>query len=384
VASDFADQQEKQRGGEPPRLTVVIPHYNHIDMLPRALASVLDQDFEGIEIVVVDDGSQASCQPILDALEAAVPTMRLIRHSVNKGAPAALNSGIGAARGKMISFLGADDLVLQGLYAAMAAALERSPQAALACGEIAIAGDDRSIRGIRPITVPALGGGYLSPELVKKRLRTTDNWICNTATVYQTALLRRIGGFEESLGSFCDGFASRVLAFENGFVFVPGIFGVWRVASDTLSASSVLDPENATAFVSIVLNRLAASPITGAIPDYPETYARRLRFGAARLRFVWGNINVDPADVVAIAGLGPGDLHLLSAIKRMVGFRWLGSRLALGWLMIRLRPFGFAQLVLHMLRNRYLSFVNQTRITSGISRAEALGQELLQSKDSPH
>src|SRR5437868_4817840 len=98
------------------RLTVVIPHFNQKDFLPRAVASVLHGETDEIEIIIVDDGSTDGSGPTLTDLEAVNPLVTVIRGETNQGAPAALNTGLAAARGRYVSFLGADDFVLPNLY----------------------------------------------------------------------------------------------------------------------------------------------------------------------------------------------------------------------------------------------------------------------------
>ena len=66
-------------------LTVVIPHYNHIELLPGAVASVLDQNIPEIEILIVDDGSEPSCLPVLEHIERTQSAVRLIRYTTNRG-----------------------------------------------------------------------------------------------------------------------------------------------------------------------------------------------------------------------------------------------------------------------------------------------------------
>src|SRR5216683_1021727 len=136
-------------------LTVVIPHFNQKDFLPRAVASVLSGESRGIEIIIVDDGSTDGSGPTLAALEAVNPLVTVIRSKTNQGAPAALNLGLAAARGRYVTFLGADDLVLPNLYAPLSRALDGHPTAALGCSQLAIFGSDGSIRGVRPITPPS-------------------------------------------------------------------------------------------------------------------------------------------------------------------------------------------------------------------------------------
>src|ERR1700722_10245563 len=140
-------------GGSPPSeklLTVVIPHYNQRDFLPRAVASVLLGEPCELEIIIIDDGSTDNSEPVLAALEAASPLVTVIRCKVNQGVVAALNTGLAAARGHYVTFLGADDLVLPNLYAPLSRALDEHPTAALGCSQLAIFGSDGSIRGVRP------------------------------------------------------------------------------------------------------------------------------------------------------------------------------------------------------------------------------------------
>src|ERR1700739_1241423 len=142
-------------------LTVVIPHFNQRDFLPRAVASVLHGETGGIEIIIVDDGSTDDSEAMLAFLETLNPLITVIRCKTNQGAPAALNKGLAAARSRYVTFLGADDLVLPNLYMPLLRALANHPAAALACSQIAIVGSDGSIRGVRPITPPSFRAEYL-------------------------------------------------------------------------------------------------------------------------------------------------------------------------------------------------------------------------------
>src|SRR5207245_10964069 len=61
------------------------------------------------EIIVVDDGSQDGTAGVLDQLKAAHPSLRVVRHPVNRGSGAALRSGFAAARLPWIFLLDADN-----------------------------------------------------------------------------------------------------------------------------------------------------------------------------------------------------------------------------------------------------------------------------------
>src|SRR5450631_4235533 len=84
-------------------LTIVVPHFNQKDFLPRAVASVLQGEACELEIIIVDDGSTDGSEPVLSALEALSPLITVIRCETNQGAAAALNSGLAAARGRYVT-----------------------------------------------------------------------------------------------------------------------------------------------------------------------------------------------------------------------------------------------------------------------------------------
>ena len=88
-------------------ITCIIPHYNHNDLIERAIRSAIG---EVDEIIVVDDGSDIP----IDATVAKFPGVKLIKHDKNYGLGATRNTGIFAARGEWIIPLDADDELCTG------------------------------------------------------------------------------------------------------------------------------------------------------------------------------------------------------------------------------------------------------------------------------
>lgn len=88
------------------RLSTIIPVFNRQVSAERAMRSALKQHVDGAEVVVVDDGSQPPFEIPPDLRSGNV---HLFRHAVNKGAAAARNTGVQAARGDWIAFLDSDD-----------------------------------------------------------------------------------------------------------------------------------------------------------------------------------------------------------------------------------------------------------------------------------
>lgn len=84
-----------------------MPVYNRSKVIGRAIQSVLDQEFEDFELIVVDDGSSDGSAEIVEAI--ADNRIRLIRQPSNRGGNAARNLGIREARAPLVAFLDSDD-----------------------------------------------------------------------------------------------------------------------------------------------------------------------------------------------------------------------------------------------------------------------------------
>ncbi|MGZ8941495.1 MAG: glycosyltransferase family 2 protein [Methylobacter sp.] len=91
-------------------ITVIIPTFNRRSFIVDAVNSVLAQDIDDLEIIVVDDGSTDGTQIALE------PYMKAIRYIYqdNRGVSAARNRGVRESRGELLAFLDSDDLWLPG------------------------------------------------------------------------------------------------------------------------------------------------------------------------------------------------------------------------------------------------------------------------------
>jgi len=90
----------------PPILSIITPTYNRRHLLPRVLASVMQQTLANFEWIIVDDGSTDGTREYLDALE----DPRIIRiYQHNQGCNAARHRGEQDMRGQYVVFLDSDD-----------------------------------------------------------------------------------------------------------------------------------------------------------------------------------------------------------------------------------------------------------------------------------
>ncbi len=90
-----------------PVVSVIVPAFNTIDYVDRAVASALGQTLLGIEVIVVDDGSTDGTTDVLMALKD--PRLVVLRTEDNLGASAARNRALERARAPWIAVLDSDD-----------------------------------------------------------------------------------------------------------------------------------------------------------------------------------------------------------------------------------------------------------------------------------
>jgi glycosyltransferase involved in cell wall biosynthesis len=110
------------------RVSAIVPVYNGAATVGRAIESALDQKFEGLEVIVVDDGSTDSTA---ERLKRWGDKIRVVRQA-NSGPSSARNNGVRVAAGEYLAFLDADDEWMPGKLSKMISALDSAPGAALA------------------------------------------------------------------------------------------------------------------------------------------------------------------------------------------------------------------------------------------------------------
>lgn len=93
-----------------PKVSVIMPAYNHARFVRQAIDSVLSQSFEDLELLVTDDGSSDGTAEIIRGVHD--PRLRFVAFSENRGVCDAMNDAIGRAKGEYIAVLNSDDYFL--------------------------------------------------------------------------------------------------------------------------------------------------------------------------------------------------------------------------------------------------------------------------------
>lgn len=116
-----------------PKVSVVIPCYDHARYLPEAVESVLRQTYADFEVIIVNDGSPDNTLEVAEGLIDKHPGVQIkLVNQLNLGPPGARNSGISLARGEYILTLDADDMIMPELLAVGVELLETNPSVSIA------------------------------------------------------------------------------------------------------------------------------------------------------------------------------------------------------------------------------------------------------------
>ena len=127
---DSRNQNQKERDN--PKVSVIMPIYNTMAYLKRALDSVRNQTYINLEIILVDDGSNDGSEAYCD--EMAEQDMRIrVLHQENRGVSSARNYGLKVAKGDYIAFMDSDDYVEPFMYERLVRKLQREDCQAAVC-----------------------------------------------------------------------------------------------------------------------------------------------------------------------------------------------------------------------------------------------------------
>ena len=106
-------------------VSVIIPVYNMERYLKQCLDSVLNQTYQKLQIILVDDGSTDRCPQICEQYAAMDQRVEVI-HRKNGGLTAARNTGLAAVKGEYIGFVDSDDWIHPEMYQHLVEILEKT------------------------------------------------------------------------------------------------------------------------------------------------------------------------------------------------------------------------------------------------------------------
>ena len=202
-----------------PLISVVIPCYNDDQYITEAVNSIFLQNYENIECVIVDDGSDQQTKQILERLCNQVKITLI--HQENKGQSSARNVGIAAANGEYIFVLDSDDYLLGEFFKKATQILELKPEVKLVTCLANLVYEDGSTELYKP------KGGVLKDFLLQNNALGTSFFRKNDWKI--------AGGYDETMrGGFEDWeYFIRLLSNDGHCEVIPEIGYAYRKRRNT-------------------------------------------------------------------------------------------------------------------------------------------------------
>ena len=130
-------------------ISIIIPVFNGLNFIDKAIVSVISQDYKNIQIIIVNDGSTDGTKEYLDKLDYENIT---VIHTENKGQSSAINTGVSKANGNIVGYLSYDDIYHPKLISTALKELQRNSEAVCVYPNYNLI--DKNGRYIKSILIP--------------------------------------------------------------------------------------------------------------------------------------------------------------------------------------------------------------------------------------
>ncbi len=171
-----------------PLLSIIVPVYKVEPYLGKCIQSILDQDFDDFELILVDDGSPDRCGAICDEYARKDSRIRVI-HKENGGLSSARNAGLDVVRGTFVSFVDSDDYLSSDFYKANITYLQEHSEVDMIVMPIVLVEEKRDTETIF--------SGNLKPCMIKGQEEVIDflwsgHFLLLQSAIYRTSLWKEI------------------------------------------------------------------------------------------------------------------------------------------------------------------------------------------------
>lgn len=178
-----------------PKVSVVVPTFNYGRFLPQSLESIVQQNYQDFEVIVVDiqAGSTDDTRAVIESFQTEHPGRIRYECQDGKGLSNARNTGIRVSEGELIAFLDADDLWMPQKLAMQVGALETHPDAAMVYTDVEYFWDETD-ELLKKYQSEQISGD----EGILRQL-LFENIIATPTPLVRRWVFERVGYFDESL-----------------------------------------------------------------------------------------------------------------------------------------------------------------------------------------
>ncbi len=232
-----------------PKVSVIIPNYNHAPYLQQRIQSVLNQTFQDFDLTYLDDASTDDSNAVFKEFESQ-PRIKAIYNDLNSGSPfKQWNKGVRATTGEYIWIAESDDVADPNFLATLVTVLDRNPHVGLGyCQSCRIDPNNVVVTQTLGEWVEDLSPDRWSHDFIASGLIECQKYLVfrNTIPNASAVLIRRsiyeaIGGAEESLILTGDWMTWIRILLKSDIAFCAQILNSFRTHNSSVSSRSYLN-----------------------------------------------------------------------------------------------------------------------------------------------
>lgn len=175
-----------------PTLSIVVANYNYGRFLAAAIESVLNQSCQDFELIIVDGGSSDNSVEIIKQYEERIAWWC---SEPDRGQSHAFNKGFAQAKGRFLTWLNADDLMLPGTVEKMAGMARRYPDLKWITGNLLRFTEDGNV-------IEAKWGPHWLPNWMQRA--NSPIVVFGPTSFFDRAIYLKLGGMDEKLHYIMD------------------------------------------------------------------------------------------------------------------------------------------------------------------------------------
>ena len=178
-----------------PLVSVICLCYNHDRFVTEAVQSVLDQTYQPLQLIVVDDCSADKSTSVIEEMLKLHPEIHFIRHQTNVGNCRSFNEGLAMAKGAYVIDLAADDVLLPSRVEQGVRALEGRTEYGVQFSDAEIIDEEGRKLSLHSDRFPheTIPSGFIFSQILSR-------YFINSPTMMmRKSLLDELGGYDESL-----------------------------------------------------------------------------------------------------------------------------------------------------------------------------------------
>jgi glycosyltransferase involved in cell wall biosynthesis len=176
------------------KLSIVIPTLNQSDTLEHTILSIINQDYNNYEIIVIDGGSTDETQSILRKYSAWIAQNKI---GIDNGQSDAINKGFDYATGTIFAWINSDDYYLPGAFSCVINSFNFNPETDIVIGGgDVITKDCKFLKRVNPI--------LMEHKNLIKWLEGKGDWIMQQSCFWRSRIWQASGGVNIDLNLLMD------------------------------------------------------------------------------------------------------------------------------------------------------------------------------------